>query len=248
MQEEKPVRDIAGIQSVELGLALFDCLARHGAPCGLSDLARQAGMHRAKAYRYLVSLVRTGWVQQDPQSGLYEVGPALRDLAVSWLMHQDPIQLASAEARSLARSVGVTCFVAVWGQGGATAIRVCQPGQGVAISVAEGALFDLKSSATGRIFAAWQSPPGRVLPAAWRRDIRARGLAVVEGEHVAGINALSVPVLDAHGQLVLALTLVGPATALQADPQGPLAGALRAAGQRVTTALGGPVADASGAG
>ncbi|MHA3905010.1 IclR family transcriptional regulator [Castellaniella sp. WN] len=231
--------DIPGIQSVEVGLALFRLLADGGAPCGLSDLARRAGMHRAKAYRYLVSLARAGWVVQDARTGQYDVGPAVRDLALAWLSRQDPLRLAGAEARALAQTLGETCFVAVRGQGGVTAVRVCQPGRGVSVGVAEGALFDLESSATGRVFAAWQDPPFRRLPAAARRDIRSRGLAMVEGEHVPGINAFSVPVFDAQGQLLLALTLVGHAGSLRADPDGPAAEALRAAGRRVSAALGG---------
>ncbi|MGB3424508.1 MAG: IclR family transcriptional regulator [Castellaniella sp.] len=228
--------DIAGIQSVEVGLDLFHRLVDGGAPCGLSDLARRAGMHRAKAYRYLVSLGRTGWVSQDARTGQYDIGPAVRDLALAWLSRQDPLQRAGEEARALAQMLGETCFVAVRGQGGVTAVRVCQPGQGVSIGVAEGALFDLESSATGRVFAAWQDPPMRRFPADVRRGIQARGLAMVEGEHVPGINALSVPVFDAQGQLLLALTLVGPAASLQADPDSPAAEALRAAGRRVSAA------------
>lgn len=227
-----------GIQSLELGLALFDVLARQGQPCGVSELARAAGMHRAKAYRYLVSLVRAGWVQQDGPSGLYEIGPALRRLALSWLARQDWIELASTEARGLAQSQGNTCLVAVQGQGGVTAIRVCQPGQGVAVGVAEGALFDLRTSATGRVFATWGEPPCTALPALLREQIRWRGIAVVEGEHAAGINAISAPVFDAHGQLMLALTLVGPAAVLRADPDGAQAEALREACARVSRALG----------
>lgn len=230
----------AGIQSLELGLALFDVLARQAQPCGVSELARAARMHRAKAYRYLVSLVRAGWVQQDGESGLYEIGPALRRLALSWLARQDWIQLATAEARALAQSHGNTCLVAVQGQAGVTAIRVCQPGQGVSVGVAEGALFDPHSSATGRVFAAWAEAPPSALPALLREQIRWRGIAVVEGEHAPGINALSAPVFDAHGQLVLALTLVGPASSLRADPDGADARALLAACARIARALGGP--------
>ncbi len=231
--------DVPGIQSVEVGLDLFRRLADGETPCGLSDLARRAGMHRAKAYRYLVSLARAGWVSQDARTGRYDIGPAVRDLALSWLSRQDPLRLAGAEARTLAQTLGETCFVAVPGQGGVTAVRVCQPGQGVSVGVAEGALFDLESSATGRVFAAWQDPPSRRLPAAARRDIRSRGLAMVEGEHVPGINALSVPVFDAQGQLLLALTLVGHAASLRADPDSPAAEALRAAGRRVSAGVGG---------
>ncbi|MFV0283572.1 MAG: IclR family transcriptional regulator [Castellaniella sp.] len=230
---------IPGIQSVEVGLMLFRHLAESGSPCGLSELARRAGMHRAKAYRYLVSLGRAGWVGQDPRTGQYDIGPAVRDLALSWLLRQDPLRLAAAQARTLAQTLGETCFVAVRGQGGITAIRVCQPGQGVSVGVAEGALFDLESSATGRVFAVWQDLPANALSTALRREIQSHGLAVVEGEHVPGINALSVPVLDGQDQLRLALTLVGHAVSLPADPCSPAAAALLAAGRRISEALGG---------
>ena len=227
-----------GIQSLELGLALFDVLARQPQACGLSELARLAGLHRAKAYRYLVSLVRAGWVQQDAASGAYEVGPAVRNLALAWLARQDWIALASAEARSLAQAQGATCLGAGQGEAGVTAVRVCQPGRGVSVGVAEGAVFDLRSSATGRVFAAWGDPPSSAVAALQREQIRWRGLAVVEGEYAAGINALGAPVFDAQGRLLLALTLVGPAASLPADAQGEAAQALRAACERISAALG----------
>ena len=227
-----------GIQSLELGLALFDVLARQPQACGLSELARLAGLHRAKAYRYLVSLARAGWVQQDAASGAYEVGPAVRNLALAWLARQDWSALASAEARSLAQALGNTCLVAVQGEAGVTAIRVCQPGQGVSVGVVEGALFDLRSSATGQVFAAWADPPVRALPALLSEQVRWRGMAVVEGEYAPGINALGAPVFDAQGHLLLALTLVGPSVSLQADADGEAARALRAACQRISAALG----------
>lgn len=227
-----------GVQSLELGLTLFDLLAAQGKPCGLSELARLARMHRAKVYRYLVSLARGGWVRQDAQSGLYELGPAVRSLALAWLARQDWLELATTEAQGLARQWGNTCLVATQTQAGVTALRVCQPGQGVSVGVAQGALFDLRSSATGRVFAAWSEPPADALPASARDDIRRLGVAVVEGEHAPGINALGAPVFDAHGHLLLALTLVGPTAALQADPHGAPARALREACARVSSAMG----------
>lgn len=223
-----------GVQSVEIGLSVFDCLARQDAPCGLSDLARQLGMHRAKAYRYLVSLQRAGWVVQDPDSGLYQPGPAVRDLSLRWLSRQDSLGLAIDEARDLCESQGETCFVAIWGPGGATVVRVFQPQRVVAISIAEGATLDAGSSATGRVFSAWQEAnpdhPSASLLAGIRRD----GFAAVEGDHVAGLNALSAPVFDAQGRLALALTLVGPASSLGIQPDGVAVRALLSACRRIS--------------
>ncbi len=239
MSRPAPAADVPGIQSLEIGLGLFDLLARQGSPCGLSDLARQAGMHRAKAYRYLVSLARAGWVSQDEQ-GNYAVGPAMRELAVLWLGRQDPIQMASAEARTLAQSLGQTCFVAIPGQAGATVARVFQPDRVVSINIAEGAVLDAKSSASGRAFAAWRDDGRCGLSRAVRQHIRTLGLAIVEGEHVSGVNALSAPVFDAQGGVAVVLTLVGPAPTLPADAGGATANGLRAAARRVSAALGAP--------
>lgn len=234
MSQTGKLESAQGVQSVEIGLSLFGYLSRRGEPCSLSDLAREAGMHRAKAYRYLVSLQRAGWVMQDPVSSLYQPGPAVRDLSLRWLSRQDSLGLAIDEARGLCESQGETCFVAIWGPGGATVVRVFQPQRVVAISIAEGATLDAGSSATGRVFSAWrEADPDRVSAPVLAR-IRRDGFAAVEGDHVAGINALSAPVFDAQGRLVLALTLVGPASSLGIQPDGVAVQALLSACRRVS--------------
>ncbi len=239
MSQDENSEGSKGVQSVEVGLELFRVLATAGGPIGLSDLARLAGMHRAKAHRYLASLGRAGWVAQDPDTGQYGLGPAIRDLAVTWLSRQDPLQWAMAEARDLAHALGETCFVAVWGNGGATAIRVYQPPRSVSISVGEGAVFDPLSSATGRVFAAWRDPAdSSALPETLHARIRHDGMACVEGDHVSGINAISVPVLDTQDKIALALTLVGPASSVEARIDTRQARALQAAALRVSKGLG----------
>lgn len=234
MDQMSKLEAAQGVQSVEIGLSLFACLARRDEPCSLSDLAREAGMHRAKAYRYLVSLQRSGWVLQDLLTSQYELGPAMRELALRWLTRQNALNLAIDEARQLSQSQGETCFVAVWGQEGATAVRVFQPARVVAISIAEGAVLDAASSATGRVLAVWRGEAAGVLPARVQADIRQHGFAAVEGEHVSGINAVSAPVFDEQGRPVLAITLVGPASSLDTRQNGKPAQALLAVCRRIS--------------
>lgn len=229
-----------GVQSVEVGLELFRVLLAAERPLGLSELARAAQMHRAKVHRYLASLSRAGWVSQHVDTGYYDLGPAVRDTALAWLARQDPLQLAGAEAQSLSQALGETCFIAIWGSGGATAIRVFQPPRSVAIGVTEGAVFDPISSATGRVFAAWREPEGERAPTqeVLFAQIRRLGVACVYGDHVQGINAVSAPVLDAQGHLSLAITVVGPASSLDATVDSPAAQALLIASRRLSAGLG----------
>jgi DNA-binding IclR family transcriptional regulator len=229
-----------GVQSVEVGLELLRVMLAAERPLGLSELARTAGMHRAKVHRYLVSLSRAGWVSQHADSGHYDLGPMVRDTALAWLARQDPLQLASVEAQALSQALGETCFIAIWAAGGATAIRVFQPPRSVAIGVTEGAVFDPVSSATGRVFAAWrESDSSGPRPAqALLAQIRRLGAACVYGDHVQGINAVAAPILDAQGQLALVITVVGPASSLDATIDSPAAQAVLSASRRLSASLG----------
>jgi IclR family KDG regulon transcriptional repressor len=48
---------------------------------GVSDLARATGMDKAMTHRILRTLLQEQWVEQNPASRLYSLGPALRDIA-----------------------------------------------------------------------------------------------------------------------------------------------------------------------
>jgi DNA-binding IclR family transcriptional regulator len=83
---------------------------------------------------------------------------------------------------------------------------------------------------------------------AWRTfeaelvEVRRHGLGRSEGAVVAGVSALSAPVFDHRGAMVLALTAIGPSAAFDARWTGRVATVLRAAAQSVSARLGhGPV-------
>ena len=78
------------------------------------------------------------------------------------------------------------------------------------------------------------SDPGARLVA----QVRAQGLARAVGAVVAGVSALAAPVLDHRGEIVLALTAIGPSAALDTGWQSPMAQLLRNAGIEASARLG----------
>ncbi|MGD9943942.1 MAG: IclR family transcriptional regulator [Burkholderiaceae bacterium] len=86
--------------------------------------------------------------------------------------------------------------------------------------------------------------PGHDPVPAWPRfrqqldDVRRRGLSRSEGETVRGINALSAPVFDAAGAIVLAVTAIGPMGTFDASWDGPVARGLKAWSDDVSRRLG----------
>ena len=69
-------------------------------------------------------------------------------------------------------------------------------------------------------------------------EVRAQGLGRSDGAVVAGVSALSVPVFDHRGDVVLALTVIGPSAALDSRWDGPLAGLMRQAAAALSSRLG----------
>ncbi|RYZ13002.1 MAG: IclR family transcriptional regulator [Comamonadaceae bacterium] len=87
------------------------------------------------------------------------------------------------------------------------------------------------------------SPPMQPLPS-WKAfqpqldEVRAHGLSRSQGEIVPGVNAMSAPVFDHTGAIVLALTAIGPAGIFDTDWEGALAAALRECAEAVGQRLG----------
>jgi DNA-binding IclR family transcriptional regulator len=69
-------------------------------------------------------------------------------------------------------------------------------------------------------------------------EVRRQGLGRADGAVVAGVSALSAPVFDPAGAIVLALTVIGPSAALDSRWDGPLAGVMRDAAAAVSARLG----------
>lgn len=147
-----------GIQSIEVGGQVLLALVHHGRPMTLKDLAAGAGMVPAKAHPYLVSYARIGLIEQDAQTGLYFLGPLALQLGLISLQQANPVQVATPLIGELARVLGHTVAIAVWGTRGATIVRLEESPAAVHVNMRHGTVFSLAHTASGRLFAAFQAP------------------------------------------------------------------------------------------
>lgn len=156
--EDAIARGRRGIQSVEVGGQLLQALVHEGTPMALKDLARDAGMSPAKAHPYLVSFGRLGLVEQDEASGRYALGPLALQLGLISLQQSSPVTLATPLLAPLAREIGQTVAIAVWGDRGPTIVRVEESPETVFVSMRHGTVFSLAGTASGRLFGAYLDP------------------------------------------------------------------------------------------
>lgn len=253
----------AGIQSVEVGFALLDTLARAIGPLMLRDLAGAAGMNPAKAHRYLVSFQRLGLVVQDPSTTRYDLGPAALRLGLASLSRINAVRLARARIGPLMHQIGHTLALAVWGNHGPTIVHWEESPMAITVNLRLGDVMPLLSSATGRCFAAHLSQEaiapilaqemamaqksGRddlpQTPDALREmlnEVRQHGLARVRNTLLPGIAGFCAPVVDFDGHMVLGIIALGSMAILDARWDGPVASALKSAAQQLSQDLGQP--------
>jgi IclR family transcriptional regulator, pca regulon regulatory protein len=100
-------------QSLERGLAILSAF-RTGRPLlGVSDLAREIGLSRSTTHRYIATLAGLGYLQQDPATRKYRLGPRVLDLGFSAINSMDLRELAAPHLQALSDETGHTVNMAV---------------------------------------------------------------------------------------------------------------------------------------
>ena len=214
-----------GIQSVEVSGVIIAALCDFKFPVPLKDLADAVGMPAAKVHRYLASLVRIGLAWQDDLTGLYGLGPMALRMGVSAIERNDVVMRAGRLLRNLAIDLRSSGHLAIWGERGPVLIRTEHGGPPIISTMGLGTVMPLLRSATGQAFLA--SMPRSAIEHVIRAeqeilhwddamvdrliaDTKQRGAAVIEGDIVPGLSAISAPVYNLDGAVACCVTLMNP--------------------------------------
>src|SRR5690348_3891778 len=218
-----------GIQSIEVGARILQALTQASRPQMLRDLAAAARMPAAKAHRYLVSFARMGLVEQQADTGLYDLGSFALELGLGALARLEPVTVAAPALAELREETGQTVALAVWANHGATIVRWLGADTPVSASLRVGAVLPLTRSATGATFLAFlpqettapfvrkelMEHQRQGLTPTTREEVdqlvaqtRRRGFARTS-EFIPGISGIGAPVFDYSGSMALALVALG---------------------------------------
>jgi len=245
-----------GINSIQIGARVLQALEQGGAAMPLAEVARRSELNPAKAHRYLASLVRSGLASQAPGTGLYDLGPASRQLGIEALRRTDAVARVSGHAVRLREQTGHTANVCVWTEIGPTLVRWDTGSHALPIVVRVGSTLPLLDSAAGLVFLSYlptssvaellkvQQSRGETRPAparevrALRTEVAEAGYARTRNNMIFGLAALAAPVFNADAGLESALALIMPARMLTASEERRLAAALRTSADEASHDLG----------
>ena len=256
-----------GVGAVEVTTQILEAMLTSNVAQPLKEIALHSGISAARIHPYMVSLIKSGMVEQDPSSGHYDLGPMALRLGVASLQRLDHVRIAVPFAQALARSIAHTVALAVWSNSQALIVHIEEALTPIRVTLRHGSVMSLSQTATGLLFAAHLSadeldtvlnleqqassfkerlPLGfldrpRLARSRLRSqlaEIRQAGIATVADTALQGLGALSVPVFDHTGKMVLALTSIGLSATLNTQLSAKPALELREAAQKISARLG----------
>ena len=248
-------------QALSRGLAVLEALAATDGGATLTSLAAQLDLPAPTAHRLLATLEAGGFVRAGPK-GEWQVGVRAFRVGSAFLAHRNLVVQAYPHLRELMDRAGETANLAVIESGEAVFVEQVQCRELMRMSAKLGSRAPLHASGVGKAMLA-ALPERAVAATIGRRDLtvytprtlttfaalaselvatRARGYAVDDEEHAAGLRCVAAAVLDENGQPWAAVSLAGPTTRMTHERLPALGALVRATASDLTSVLGGSAA------
>jgi len=225
------------VQSVSRAFALLELLAQSNNGRSISELSETSGLPLGTTHRLLSTLVRLGYVEQDPETRLYGLGLRFLHLHGHVIRRLNLAEQAMPQMKALMRRVNETVHLAVLDSYEILYIERVEGLQTVGMYTQIGKRAPAHATALGKAMLAFM--PGSV----WRgvvehkglprlspttitsveafeaelARIRQRGYAIDNSETGENVRCVAAPIYDYTGQVIAAASISGPAERMRPD-------------------------------
>jgi IclR family transcriptional regulator, acetate operon repressor len=245
-------------QALSRGLAVLAALAATEGGATLTTLADKLAMPAPTAHRLLATLAEAGYVQQGA-AGEWLIGVSAFRVGSAFLDHRNLVAQAYPFLKRLMEQSGETTNLAVIDDGEAVTVEQVPCRELMRMSGKLGARSPLHASGVGKAMLAAMDPTASAAVLAQRgllrhtartitsaddlsaelRATRARGYAIDDEEHAAGMCCVAAAIWDENGEPWAAISLAGPTSRITPERVAILGRLVRATADDVTAALGG---------
>jgi DNA-binding IclR family transcriptional regulator len=247
------------IQSIERAAAILRLLADASRRLGVSEIADSLGLARGTVHGILRTLQGVGFVEQDPETGRYQLGARLLHLGTSYLDVNELRSRAINWADALAARGGEAVRLGTLLEGKVLIVHHVFRPDDTLQTLEVGALLPLHASALGKVLLAYDTQAAAelreteltpltrrtlVTPAALRRELakaREHGFAADIEESTLGQASIAAPIRGYGGLVVGAISITGAVDRVCPSPGKPdpaLAAAVQNAAQMISRDLG----------
>ena len=218
------------VPAVKQGAEILLCLAKSPTfKMRLTDICNHVGIHKSKGYSILSTFKDFGFVEKDPQTKTYSLGPALLFLSGRVLDSVYSQQVVAPFLESLAKETQSTTFFGLIIDNYLFVIDKHEVDKGVTLTIRLGYRFPFTYSSHGKVLVAflpkderekilaskelWFNGDNAPVDLQQLRDEFARcrrlgfsqDIGVVDPRY----NSIAAPVFGLHGKLIASLFVVG---------------------------------------
>jgi DNA-binding IclR family transcriptional regulator len=242
------------IQSIERAAAILRLLARGSGRLGVGEIAESLELAKGTAHGILRTLQGVGFVEQDRDTGKYQLGAALLHLGTSYLDVNELRSRAINWADALASRSGEAVRIGAPLEGRVLVVHHVFRPDDTLQTLDVGTLLPLHATALGKVLLAYDTTLAASPEAYTRRTlvtqtaikracakVREAGWAVENGEMISGEAGIAAPIRG-HGGIVVGAIGVSGAADRVCEPDGSpspkLLGHVRDAARAVSRDLG----------
>lgn len=219
------------LSTIERALSVLNLIAATDKDdLGVSEIARELSLSKAVVHRVLITLVANDYLQVDPASRRYSLGPMTLVLGSAYLESLDLRSIVLPRLQDLSARTGETATFSLRNGWSRMYVDQVTPDREIKMSVAIGKAYPLHAGSSSKSFLAFLSEEERhdyltktellrltettiIDPVALEQElmeIRARGYAISNEERQAGAGSVAAPILDRNGSPLAAISVCGP--------------------------------------
>jgi IclR family pca regulon transcriptional regulator len=223
------------VQSLARGLSVIRAFDAEHPELTLSDVARRAGMTRAAARRFLLTLESLGYVAPSTGSGngrAFRLTPRVLELGFSYLSSLSLPEIVQPHLEALSREVDESVSAAVLDGSDIVYVARVPTRRIMSVRITIGTRFPAFATSMGRVLLAdLPDDAADVALAASRLErftdrtmtdagelrteldaVRAQGWSVVDGELEPGLRSIAAPLRGRDGRVIAAVNVSTSAT------------------------------------
>ena len=241
------------VRAVERAMQILLSFDGEHAERGVSEIAQATGLHKATAYRIIMTLLNGGFLERTPDGERFRLGLRVVELGLGALRDLDFRQAAFPYMQQLVERFQEICTLGVFDHGQVLHVEIVHSKHTLTIAARVGRHLPAHCTASGKVLLAFL-PPAVVepilnaplaaytertitSPARLREElevVRQRGYALDDEEFEAGIRAVAAPIQDIDGNVIAQMSMPGPTNRLTPERIPEIAQALMEAAEAIS--------------
>jgi IclR family KDG regulon transcriptional repressor len=245
--------------SIEKAMEILLAFAPYNQEMGTVEISKKLGFHKATVSRILLILIKYGFLQQNPRTKKFMLGPSITSLgwALNHFFNTNLVPIAKPYIDELRSTLKETIVLEALAGNSTVMAYIAEGPQRVRIAGTIGDRIPIHAAAGAKAILAFSPPevresfivngamprytPNTITdPKVFQRqlqEIRQQGFSFDNEEIDIGINAVGVPIFNFEEKAVAAVVVAGPSPRVTWDSDSPIVARLKDTAAKISAQL-----------